>query len=60
MEDRWMHKYLLKKHEWQYESQLLGQDPINWSKTLKQNQKQTYIYKYIYRKITTLLFILIN
>jgi hypothetical protein len=35
MEDRWMHKYLLKKHEWQYESQLLGQDPINWSKTLK-------------------------
>lgn len=35
MEDRWMHNYLLKRHEWQQESQLLEQDPVNWSKTLK-------------------------
>ncbi len=35
MEERWMNGYLLKRHEWQQESQLLEQDPINWSKTLK-------------------------
>ncbi|RNA23799.1 methyl- -binding domain 4-like [Brachionus plicatilis] len=35
MEDRWMHNYLLKRHEWQQESQLLDQDPVNWSKTLR-------------------------
>lgn len=35
MQDRWMNDYLVKRNEWQQESQLLEQDPINWSKTLK-------------------------
>jgi len=35
MEDRWMNNYMHKKNEWQQESQLLEQDPVNWSKTLK-------------------------
>lgn len=35
MQDRWMNEYIAKRHEWQQESQLLEQDPINWSKTLK-------------------------
>jgi hypothetical protein len=35
MEDRWMNEYLLKRNEWQQESILLQQDPINWSKTLR-------------------------
>jgi len=35
MQDRWMNDYISKRNEWQHESQLLEQDPINWSKTLK-------------------------
>lgn len=35
MQDRWMNEYIHKRNEWQQESQLLEQDPINWSKTLK-------------------------
>lgn len=35
MQDRWMNEYISKRVEWQQDSQLLGQDPINWSKTLK-------------------------
>lgn len=35
MQDRWMNDYVAKRNEWQQESQLLEQDPINWSKTLK-------------------------
>jgi hypothetical protein len=35
MQDRWMNDYVAKRNEWHQESQLLEQDPINWSKTLK-------------------------
>ena len=35
MEDKWMHDYLLKRHDWQEENNLLKLDPINWSKTLR-------------------------
>lgn len=35
MQDRWMNEYIQKRNEWQQESTLLEQDPVNWSKTLK-------------------------
>jgi hypothetical protein len=35
MEDRWMNEYYFKRDEWNKERELLNDDPINWSKTLK-------------------------
>lgn len=35
MEDRWMSDYNLKRSEWINEKQILNDDPVNWSKTLR-------------------------
>jgi hypothetical protein len=35
MEDRWMSEYNLKRNEWINEKQILSDDPVNWSKTLR-------------------------